>query len=115
MTNTNTLPGAGQTVTLQWPASEDYQFKFDLIYDEDGNLQAVQCEPLSRKTDFTGPYTLPMSVAIADVHIDMRRVAGHAPYDTGVWCKINVPGFIFEGLAFQFSNRLRELAPETAW
>jgi hypothetical protein len=45
----------------------------------------------------------------------MTLAAGSSPYAGAVWCKINVPGFIFEGNAFEFSTTYGGPAPFTIW
>ena len=114
-----TVPG--NTITLNWPASADYQFIFQLVYSSTGNFVTLVCEVRSKKTNFYGNnYYLPLSLQTQDslkqdVRIQMRMVAGSSPYAGGVWCKINVPGFIFEGNAFEFSATYGGMPPLTIW
>ena len=109
------------TVRLYWPASADYQFVFQLFYSSNGNFVTIQCELRSKKVDFPGnPYSMPLSLQMQDsskqdVSIQMRLAPGHAPYAGAVWCKINVPGFMFEGTAFEFSAISSGPAPFTIW
>ena len=112
---------AANTVRLDWQASADYQFVFQLLYDGSGNFLTIQCEIRSRKTQFPGnPYSLPLSLQTQDalkqeVRIAMRMGPGSAPYAGAVWCAINVPGFIFEGNAFAFSGTTSGPPPITVW
>lgn len=114
-----TVPGS--TVRLFWQASADYQFVFLLVYDDNGNYVTMVCEPRSKKTNFYGNnYYLPLSLQTQDslkqdVSIQMRLAAGSSPYAGAVWCKINVPGFVFEGNAFEFSASRSGPAPTTVW
>lgn len=129
---TQTLPPAstveGTLVPLLWPASVDYQFKFDLIYDGAGNFRSLLCEPISRKAIFkSNNYFLPLVLrtwskqAIAagapapDVLIEMQLVPGTAGYGQAVWCRIDLPDFDFQGNAFQFNLTAAGLAPDTVW
>ena len=111
----------GSTVRLFWQASADYQFVFLLIYDDSGDYVTLLCEPRSKKTNFYGNnYYLPLSLKTQDslkqdVSIQMRLAPGSSPYAGAVWCKINVPGFVFEGNAFEFSANLSGPAPTTIW
>lgn len=112
---------AGSTVTLNWPASADYHFIFQLVYDGSGNYVTMLCEIRSRKINFHGNnYYMPLSLQTQDssrqdVRIDMRLGAGSSPYAGALWCKINVPGFVFEGNAFAFSATFDGPPPYTAW
>jgi hypothetical protein len=114
-----TVPGS--TVRLFWQASADYQFVFLLVYDDNGNYVTQVCEPRSKKTNFYGNnYYLPLSLQTQDalkqnVSIQMKLVPGSSPYAGAVWCKINVPGFVFEGNAFEFSATASGLPPLTIW
>jgi len=114
-----TVPGS--TVTLNWPASPDYQFIFQLVYGSTGNFATLLCEIRSKKTNFYGNnYFLPLSLHTQDslkqdVRIQMNMVPGSSPYAGGVWCKISVPGFVFEGHAFEFSATVDGPAPMTVW
>jgi len=112
---------AGTTVQLDWRASADYRFIFQLIYNGSGQFVTLVCEIRSKKTNFYGnQYFLPLSLQTQDsstqaVRIQMNLVAGSSPYAGAVWCKINVPGFIFEGNAFEFSAMYSGPAPYTIW
>jgi hypothetical protein len=114
-----TVPGS--TVRLFWQASTDYQFVFLLVYDDNGKYVTMVCEPRSKKTNFYGNnYYLPLSLQTQDslkqdVSIQMHLAAGSSPYAGAVWCKINVPGFVFEGNAFEFSATTSGPAPTTVW
>lgn len=111
----------GNTVQLDWRASPDYRFIFQLIYNSSGQFVTLVCEIRSKKTNFYGNnYFLPLSLQTQDswkqdVSIQMNLVAGSSPYDGAVWCKINVPGFIFAGNAFEFSAAYGGKAPDTIW
>ncbi|WP_411878056.1 hypothetical protein [Polaromonas sp. YR568] len=114
-----TVPGS--TVRLFWQASADYQFVFLLVYDDNGSYVTMMCEARSRKTNFHGNnYYLPLSLQMQDslkqaVSIQMRLAVGSSPYAGAVWCKISVPGFTFEGNAFEFSANTSGLPPLTVW
>lgn len=114
-----TVPG--RTVRLFWQASADYQFVFLLVYDDNGKYVTMVCEPRSKKTNFYGNnYYLPLSLQTQDalkqsVSIQMELRPGSSPYAGAVWCKINVPGFVFEGNAFEFSAGTSGPAPTTVW
>lgn len=111
----------GNTVQLDWPASPDYRFIFQLVYNSSGQFVTLVCEIRSKKTNFYGNnYFLPLSLQTQDswkqdVRIQMNLVAGSSPYAGAVWCKINVPGFIFEGNAFEFSATYGGATPYTIW
>ncbi len=114
-----TVPG--NTITLNWPASADYQFIFQLVYTSTGNFATLVCEIRSKKTNFYGNnYYLPLSLQTQDslkqsVQIQMTLEPGSSPYAGAVWCQIHVPGFIFEGNAFEFSATYAGLPPRTVW
>jgi hypothetical protein len=103
-----------------WQASVDYKFSFDLIYDSAGNYVTVLCEVTSSKIDFFGfKYFLPLQVARDDsngkpVIIKNRLIPGTGGFDLAVWCKIAVPDFDFEGIAFQF-GKIYGTPVETIW
>lgn len=106
---------------LIWPANADYQFEFTLIYDEDDDFTTLLVKITSRKTNFHGnKYFLPLQLSTLDadklkVSIQMRLTGGTGGFDHAVWCKIDVPGFDFQGNAFQFNDHLTDLPPETVW
>ena len=112
---------AGNIVCLDWPASPDYRFIFQLVYNSSGSFVTLVCEIRSKKANFYGNnYFLPLSLQTQDswkqdVRIQMTLAAGSSPYAGAVWCKINVPGFIFEGNAFEFSATYDGPAPFTIW
>ncbi len=114
-----TVPGS--TVRLFWQASADYQFIFLLVYSTGGNYVTMMCEIRSKKTNFYGNnYFMPLLLQTQDslkqnVRIEMRLAPGSGAYAGAVWCKINVPGFIFEGNAFEFSATSSGPAPLTSW
>lgn len=114
-----TVPGS--TVRLFWQASADYQFIFLLVYSSGGNYVTLMCEIRSRKTNFHGNnYYLPLllqtqDVLKQDVRIEMNLAPGSSGYAGALWCKIEVPGFSFEGNAFEFSATSSGPAPLTIW
>lgn len=124
------IPAAGNVdgtcTPLQWQASADYQFRFDLVYDGDGDIRTVLCEVVSRKIDFHGnKYFLPFKLETKDkqgnaVHISIEEGPGSEGYDKAVWCRIDEPGFDFEGNAFLYNDSLSidglpRPAPMTIW
>lgn len=119
------IPGpqtkSGKTVDLFWYAADDYRFGFHVVYGPDGTFENILCSIHSKKINFYGNrYFLPLSLKTQDtaglnVEIQMRLVAAQGPYAGGVWCKIRVPGFIFEGMVIQFSGRLDGIPPVTIW
>lgn len=124
------VPAAGKVtgtiVPLEWMASDHYLFRFDLVYDGNDDIRTVLCEVVSRKTDFDGNnYFLPFRVktkdkAGMDVDIGIHEGPGSDGYDKAVWCKINVPGFVFEGNAFLYNDSLFDggvarPSPRTIW
>ncbi|KQO21407.1 hypothetical protein ASF11_24190 [Acidovorax sp. Leaf76] len=112
---------AGNTIRMIWPASADYQFIFQLIYSSSGQFVTLVCEIRSRKANFYGnDYFLPLSLQTQDsskqsVRIQMKLTPASSPYAGAVWCQINVPGFIFEGHAFEFSATYDGPPPYTVW
>ncbi len=129
---TQVLPPAstvtGSVVTLNWPASEDYQFKFTIIYDSAGQYKTLLVAPTSPMTNFHGNnYYVPLDLETKskqavlikqvddDVEIQVRVIAGSGGFDYAVWCKIDVPDFDFEGNAFQFNTSAAGAPPETIW
>ncbi|MFV8754427.1 hypothetical protein ACNOYE_28095 [Nannocystaceae bacterium ST9] len=131
-----TLPPAstvqGSIVTLNWPASTDYQFKFDLIYDATGTYKTVLVEPISKKTSFSYyNYFLPLVMATyskeaqraklidptlaPDVNIEMKVTPGGSGFDYAIRCEIDLPDFEFQGAAFLFNNTTAGLPPQTSW
>jgi hypothetical protein len=118
----------GTIKTLRWQASADYQLKFDLIYDALGVFKTLLCEVVSSKTNFEKKnYFLPLALKTwsksavrngapdPDVKISVGSSPGSGSFDCAVWCKIDVPGFDFEGNAFQFNKRADADPPETIW
>jgi hypothetical protein len=112
---------SGSTVPLTWQASADYQFAFVLSYAANGSFEAVTCSISSRQASFSGnPYALPLQLVQKDnagqeVDISMKLAPAGAPYAGSVWCNISVPGFIFQGVAFQFSAAISGPPPVTVW
>lgn len=115
----DTVPGS--TVALVWRASDDWTFTFRLIYDPNGSFTTMLCEITSQVIDFHGNnYYLPLTLATLDsqgqaVQVRMELVAGSSPYDAAVSCRIDVPGFQFQGNAIEFSSSLAGPAAATAW
>ena len=111
----------GHTVRLDWPASWDYRFIFQLVYGSNGQFVTLVCEIRSNKTNFYGNnYFLPLSLQTQDswkqdVRIQMKVVPASSPYAGAVWCSIHVPGFTFEGCAFEFAAAYDGPAPYTIW
>jgi len=111
----------GSTVRLYWPASTDYQFIFLIVYSTSGDYLTMVCEIRSKKTNFYGNnFYMPLSLQTQDnskqdVHIDMKLGPGSAGYVGALWCKINVPGFVFEGNAFEYSATTAGPEPQTVW
>jgi hypothetical protein len=118
-------PAAGKVqgtfVRLHWKASEDYRFRFDLVYDARGDFMTVLCVVESTKLRFRGNrYFLPLDLEASDiddreVRINVKSDLGSGNFDRAVWCKIAVPGFSFQGVAFQFDDRISGTPPEVAW
>jgi hypothetical protein len=114
-----TVPG--RTIALNWPVGADYGFNFQLVYGGSGDYVTMVCEIRSRRTNFHGNnYYMPLSLQAQDssqhdVRIDMRLVAGSGPYAGALWCKINLPGSVFEGIAFEFSATVDGPPPFTIW
>lgn len=111
-----------RVLLLDWHATPDYRFDFRLIYGQDGRFKSLECAVHSRQMApvLNGVYPLPLSLKHLDaagrnVEIRMDLVAGHGPWDHGVWCWIDVPGYRFEGVAFEFSKDYSGLAPITIW
>ncbi|TXT39010.1 MAG: hypothetical protein FD135_2495 [Comamonadaceae bacterium] len=108
-------------VELSWQASVNYRFVFTLIYDTTGNYVNTLVEIISSKVNFYGhKYYVPLLLQTQDsskqdVFIQMNLVAGSGGYAGALWCKINVPGFIFEGNAFEFSATSSGPEPLTVW
>ncbi|WP_426258731.1 hypothetical protein [Sphingomonas sp. DC1600-2] len=112
----------GMRQSLLWRASDSYQFVFDLIYDEYGRFSTILVAPRRLPIDmFHGnSYFLPLDIVTCDpldqqVEITMYLGGGRDGYDFALWCKIAVPGFVFEGVAFQFGLDWAGPAPQTIW
>ncbi|WP_339528245.1 hypothetical protein, partial [Pseudomonas sp. EL_65y_Pfl2_R96] len=112
----------GMRQSLLWRASDSYQFVFDLIYDEYGRFSTILVAPRRLPIDmFHGnSYFLPLDIVTCDpldqqVEITMYLGGGRDGYDFALWCKIAVPGFVFEGGAFQFGLDWAGPAPQTIW
>ena len=114
-----TVPGS--VVRLVWQASRDYAFVFQLVYDANGSFVTLACELRSRKAGLHDMnYFLPLTLQTRDtlgqdVKVQMMLVPGSNPYAGAVWCRILVPGFIFEGNAFAFSATKSGPPPLTIW
>jgi hypothetical protein len=100
-------------VRLVWQASADYRFIFLLYYDTSGEYTMMQITV--QGGEFSGGYTPPVALQSAAETIDMNLVAVGAPYNWGLWCNIHVPGFDFEGNAFEFSTQYNNPPPDTVW
>jgi hypothetical protein len=100
-------------VRLVWQASADYRFIFLLYYDTSGEYTMMQITV--QGGEFSGGYTPPVALQSATETIDMNLVAVGAPYNWGLWCNIHVPGFDFEGNAFEFSTQYNNPPPDTVW
>jgi len=106
----------GKTIELKWQASSDYCFVFLLCYDDNGAYAGMRISIISPVSQFSGDgYTLPVALQSATESISMKLVPAEAPYSGAVWCDIKVPGFDFEGEAFQFSNQYDGAPPYTVW
>jgi|GEM_PF-1725680 len=101
-------------VRLVWQASEDYCFTFLLYYDASGVYTTMQITIQGGQFSGSG-YTPPVALQSAAETIDMTLVAVGAPYNWGLWCNIHVPGFDFEGNAFEFSTQYNNPPPYTVW
>ncbi|CAN7602805.1 hypothetical protein [Polaromonas sp. LjRoot131] len=100
-------------VRLVWQASADYCFTFLLHYDTSGEYSTMQIT--IQGGQFSGGYTPPVALQSTTEIIDMNLVAVGAPYNWGLWCNIHVPGFDFEGNAFEFSTQYNNPPPDTVW
>lgn len=111
----------GQVIRLVWPATEQFAFDFNLFHGPDGRFKALRCSIHGRSMRFEeDAYLLPLSLKTQDrdgrkVEIRMQLVAGQSPYEHGVWCRIDVPDFQFEGMAFVFSGDVSGIPPLTIW
>ncbi len=101
-------------VRLVWQASADYRFTFLLYYDASGEYTTMQITVQGGQFS-GGGYTPPVALQSATETIDMKLVAVGAPYNWGLWCNIHVPGFDFEGNAFEFSTQYNNPPPDTVW
>ncbi|MBB2484562.1 hypothetical protein H5407_04915 [Mitsuaria sp. WAJ17] len=112
---------AGSTVRLVWRASDDWTFTFLLVYGPSGQFTNVLCEITSRTLDFMGnQYFLPLVLLTQDslgrpVQIRMELGNGSSPFAGAVWCRIDVPGFQFQGNAVEFPGATSGPAAETVW
>ena len=90
------------------------------VTDENANftprLKAKNGQITIQGGQFSGSgYTPPVALQSAAETIDMTLVAVGAPYNWGLWCNIHVPGFDFEGNAFEFSTQYNNPPPYTVW
>jgi hypothetical protein len=107
--------GVQLPVRLVWQASEDYCFTFLLYYDASGVYTTMQISIQGGQFSGDG-YTPPVALQSATETLDMTLVALHADgYNWGLWCNIHVPGFDFEGNAFEFSTQYNNPPPYTVW
>ena len=108
----------GKTIELKWQASNDYCFVFLLCYDDSGAYAGMRISILSPVSKFSGDgYTLPVELQseASGESISMTQKDAGAPYSYGLWCNIQVPGFDFEGIAFEFSDQYDGPPPYTVW
>jgi len=111
----------GKTITLTWPASASYTFVFVLRYSAGGAYVSTSVTINSPTSSFNGNvYTLPMALQTpATVQppetLNMQLAAVNGLYSGAVWCHINVPDFVFEGNAFEFSAQYDGAPPRTIW
>jgi len=99
---------------LVWQASDVYCFTFVLCYDASGEYTAMQITIQGGQFSGSG-YTPPVALQNATETIAMNLVAVGEPYNWGLWCNIHVPGFDFEGNAFEFSTQYNNPPPYTVW
>jgi len=117
----NVVPTGGTSMPLSWQACDDYRFDFVLYYDANGEYVTMDIAIISAVSQFSGGgYTLPVALqtppsAAQQETINMTLKPAGAPYSGAVWCVINVPGFDFEGVAFEFSAQYSGAPPETVW
>ncbi|SFU88397.1 Beta-1,3-glucanase [Polaromonas sp. YR568] len=115
------VPAGGNSIPLSWQACDDYRFDFVLVYDANGEYVTMDISIISAVSQFSGTgYTLPVALQTApsaaqQETIDMTLKPAGDPYSGAVWCVINVPGFDFEGVAFEFSSQYSGAPPETVW
>ncbi|WP_411878049.1 hypothetical protein [Polaromonas sp. YR568] len=108
-------------VRLSWQASEDYFFVFLLYYGDNGEYQRMEIQIKSAAGPFSGDgYTLPLALPAAPSAAELETITMNlvdvgAPYSWGLWCNIQVPGFDFEGNAFEFSSQYNGPPPLTVW
>ena len=111
----------GKSITLMWPASAGYTFVFVLSYSAGGAYVSTSVTINGSASGFNGnTYALPVvlqtptSVQPPET-LNMKLVAVSGVYSGAVWCHINVPGFLFEGNAFEFSAQYDGAPPQTIW
>ncbi len=111
----------GKTITLTWPASPDYTFVFVLTYSTGGAYVSTNVTINSSVGSFNGKtYALPVVLQTPastqpPETLNMKLAAVHGTYSGAVWCHINVPDFVFEGNAFEFSSLYDGAPPLTIW
>ncbi|MCF6282668.1 MAG: hypothetical protein L3J28_10775 [Candidatus Polarisedimenticolaceae bacterium] len=114
-------PVPGTTVTLTWKAADNLTFTFSLNYDSANKFSLLLCRIQLDSLNFHGhDYFMPLSLSTVDrdnkvVEIKMHKVSGSGGYDAALWCNIQVPGFQFEGVAFEYYNTTGKGAPKTCW
>jgi hypothetical protein len=112
---------AGTVKTLQWPAAEGAAFTFMLHYDVHNAFIGLMCRIQLASLDFHDhDYFMPIRLATEDrekkpVQISMRQIKGTEGYDAAIWCDINVPGFRFDGVAFEFHDDAGKGEPYVIW
>lgn len=115
------VPVGGNSIPLSWQACDDYRFDFVLYYDANGEYVTMDISIISAVSQFSGGgYTLPVALqslpsAALQETINMQLKPASDPYSGVVWCVIKVPGFDFEGVAFEFSAQYSGAPPETVW
>jgi len=116
-----TVPG--QVLTEIWPASVDYQFEFQLIYDAANVFQTALCKITSTRMNFAGRrYFLPLRFATkdqqkADVSFNIQVNGGAGVFTNSMRCQINTPQFRFDGNTLLFNDSFSDTVPncEVAW
>lgn len=111
----------GKVQKLEWSPVDGTTFTFLLNYDNDGSFSTVLSHIALTTLDFHDhDYFLPCEIDTRDkyknkVQIQMKIIAGNNGYDGAVWCDLTVPGFKFEGVAFEFYHQHGKGDPQTIW
>ncbi len=111
----------GTVTTLQWPAAAGTEFTFRFSYASDKQLSAVLVNMEMDTLDFHGhDYFLPLYLNTRDrakntVKINIECITGTGPYDKALWCRIDVPGFKFDGIAVAYFTDSDSGEPFTIW